>query len=49
MYKLIRFQYRVVKKRTGSDFKPLPNMLQYFLEGDNHEPLSFWNDVPLKM
>ena len=31
MLKKILYRYQIVKKRTGSDFKPLPNMSQYFL------------------
>lgn len=36
--------YKVVKSRT--DVGPLPSMIQYQLQSDEGEILSFWNDIP---
>lgn len=39
--------YKVVKSRT--DVGPLPSMIQYQLQSDSGEPLSFWNDIPFAL
>lgn len=49
MLKNITYGYRILTKRTNSDFKPLPNMLQYFLYDDSGREISFWNDVPINL
>lgn len=39
--------YKILKKKT--DDGPLPSMTQYFLQSDQGEPLSFWNDIPINI
>lgn len=45
----LKWGYRVIKTKTDHNFKPLPEMVQYFLQNDEGKPISFWNDVPINI
>ena len=45
----LKWAYRVVKTRTDHNFKPIPEMTQYFLQDDEGKTISFWNDVPINL
>lgn len=42
-------RFSVIKKTNGPQGKPLPNMNQFYLIGDDYSSLSFWNDIPYKL
>lgn len=51
MFRSLRvfFRHSVIKKSNGLQGKPLPNMEQFYLQGADHSPLSFWNDIPYNL
>ena len=45
----IKYGFKILKTTNGPSGLPLPNMTQYFLTDDNHNKLSFWNDLPINL
>jgi hypothetical protein len=42
-------RFSIVKKTNGLQGKPLPNMNQFYLIGEDNSSLSFWNDIPYQL
>jgi hypothetical protein len=45
--KRLIFGYRIAKRTNGPQGTPLPGMTLYYLNDDQGNDLSFWNDLPL--
>ena len=47
--RILRFDYRIIKKTNGKEGKLLANMEQFYLADNNNNYLSFWNDLPFDL